>query len=306
MLYGRTILDTLHERVGDEEQLRDGPTEPGAVRAVWGRFITRHGHTDGGSLGIYGTDGPTYSSNIDALQVGSDLYRSDSDSGRRDHAGVMATYGVLDVNVDHNLLEQRLHAGTMKSHNYSIGGYWTHFEPDGAYLDAVAQYTWSHYRMTSVDFDLAHTRGTALALSAEGGYPFALDERWRLEPQAQLTYQAIHIDNYDDPASEIRYPSADSLVGRLGARLARQGRYEGWLRFNLLHEFMGKLETQFSSDDGFVPFRASPPDTWWQVGGGFSFLLKDRLTPFAALRYERTFKGNSYSYSGRFGLRYNW
>jgi outer membrane autotransporter protein len=40
-------------------------------------------------------------------------------------------------------------------------------------------------------------------------------------PQAQLVYQAINFDSFNDGAADIRFDNMDSLAGRIGARVAR-------------------------------------------------------------------------------------
>lgn len=312
-IYGRQILDTLHERVGEEEQIRGNPALADSdkwANGLWGRVILRHGKSDGDPLGVYG-DGPSYKSDLAAFQIGFDVYREqqkrdDGTEADRDHAGILATYGTMDADVDHNLLEQRFRAGKVKMTNYSIGAYWTHFEPDGAYLDAVVQATWYNMKLRSLRLPAIKTDGFGFAASLEGGYPIRFDEDWRLEPQAQLIYQALSIDSFDDPGAHVRFYDLDSLTGRIGLRLANSGDLQGWLRGNIWHEFLGNSKTEFSSADGFVPFRSDPPVTWWQIGLGTSLLVDPKLTIFGQGSYESAFDGDSHAWQGKIGVRINW
>ena len=59
------------------------------------------------------------------------------------------------------------------------------------------------------------TQGFGFAASLEGGYPF--HDGWLLEPQAQLVYQTINIDDFNDGVADVRYSNTDSLAGRIGA-----------------------------------------------------------------------------------------
>ncbi|MCV4640116.1 hypothetical protein OFB62_32955, partial [Escherichia coli] len=54
LLYGRLMLDTLHERMGDGVVGFRDTTSVG-----WGRVIGQHGDRDGHAVGIYG-NGPAY------------------------------------------------------------------------------------------------------------------------------------------------------------------------------------------------------------------------------------------------------
>ena len=65
------------------------------------------------------------------------------------------------------------------------------------------------------------TDGFGVAASLEGGYPLALSEGWILEPQAQAIFQAIEVDSFSDGFADISFDDTNSLVGRLGLRLAR-------------------------------------------------------------------------------------
>ena len=44
---------------------------------------------------------------------------------------------------------------------------------------------------------------------------------WFIEPQAQLVYQNINIDDANDIAAQVRFADVNSLAGRIGARFGR-------------------------------------------------------------------------------------
>jgi outer membrane autotransporter protein len=213
--FGRTVLDTLHERVGEEEQLRMqmGLVPGGYVNGAWGRLIGERGSVDGADDGIY-SEGPSYDWEFGGFQLGMDLYRWQRESGHRDHAGVYGAIGWAETEVDHF---DGTKAGTDRFTGYSAGGYWTHFGPNGWYVDAVVQGTWydAEADSESGQFDL-ETEGFGIATSLEGGYPFRLGGVWIVEPQAQLIYQWIELDDADDQAAEVRFRDVESLVGRVG------------------------------------------------------------------------------------------
>lgn len=82
MLYGRLMLDTLHERRGD----RVGGDAARAPNAGWARVIGQHGDRDGSKVGIYGA-GPAYDYDFWAIQGGTDLYRDGGVGTSRNQAG---------------------------------------------------------------------------------------------------------------------------------------------------------------------------------------------------------------------------
>jgi outer membrane autotransporter protein len=279
---------------------------------MWGRLIYRDGTAKGDPLGFYGGshDGPAYNSELIAFQIGMDVYRhvardENGKEGDRDHIGIMGTYGGMDANVDHNLLGFSFPAGQVRMENWSLGAFWTHFEPNGAYLDVVGDATFYKAKLQSFSLPQSKTDGFGFALSAEGGYPFRVSEHWLLEPQAQLIYQWLSLDSFNDAAAHISFRDLDSLLGRIGLRFANVGPTQVWLRGNIWHEFIAKPTTEFSSADGLVPFRADPPATWWQIGLGGSVLLANHVTAFGQGSYESAFDRDSHSWTAKFGLRFN-
>ena len=211
-IYGRHLLDTLHERVGEEEQLR-GRTDLGAggdtFNGIWGRVIGHYGHRDGDPIGIYGLNGPEFDYSFGALQTGIDVYGNENQDGTIDRAGLDYAFGHGEVDVQHNLLGRQFKGGTDSFDAGTVGAYWTRFWENNAYLDGVAQATWydvttQSLRSTLFGFPDQETSGVGLAASLEGGYPFYFGDGWQLEPQAQLIYQTVNMDSFNDGAADVQ------------------------------------------------------------------------------------------------------
>jgi outer membrane autotransporter protein len=312
-IYGRHLIDTLHERVGDEHLSE-------AANLAWGRIIGFYGHRDGHPLGIYG-GGPEFSYGFGALQAGLDVYARERANGGLDRAGLYAAFGHGQGDATHNLLGSTIEGGEDTFDAVSLAGYWTHFGAGGWYLDGVVQGTWYDTTMTG-DRGLraGETDGWGLAASIEGGYPFDLGDGWRIEPQAQLVYQTLDFADFNDGAADVRYSDLVSLAGRVGARLSRswtldsgegnggdgQLKATAWLRADLWHEFLGKPTTEFSSAEGFVPFTADFRGSWAKVGIGGSFDLRPGSSIYGNVNYERTFDGDAYAWEGKLGFKVKW
>jgi hypothetical protein len=71
LLYGRTLLDTLHERVGEEQHLRarGGASASPYNNGTWGRVIGQHGDRDGDSNGVLGS-GPKFDFDFSLCRLG--------------------------------------------------------------------------------------------------------------------------------------------------------------------------------------------------------------------------------------------
>jgi len=319
LLYGRTMLDTLHERVGEEEQLR-GRADLGGksmTNGAWGRVIGLTGARDGASSGVLGSEGPKFEYSMVALQLGMDIYRKEHSDGSRDHAGLYGAYGQIYGDVWHY---RGGRAGQDKLKAFSVGGYWTHFGAEGWYLDAVLQGTWYDATGRSNRGGLRlDTNGFGLAASLEGGYPFKFEQGWVVEPQVQLVYQHLWLDKSGDAAARVTFKDAESLAGRIGVRLAKTWQNDLsedgvstprkttlWLRTNLWHEFKGRSRTEFSSADGPVGFTSSLGGTSVEITAGMTAQFSRTGSLFWSVGYEIGLDGKSHAYNGKAGLRFNW
>ena len=310
LLYGRNLLDLLHERRGEEEGAGGRANSDGA-NVGWGRVIGTSGMQRGDALGVLGgLADPHYSYTFLGLQAGMDVYRHDRPDGSRDRAGAYFAIGGDQGRVTH--FDGKL--GDSNFAAYSLGGYWTHFGPGGWYVDAILQGTF--YDISSSanrGLPAFKTAAQGAAASIEGGYPFKLPGGYFIEPQAQLVFQNINIDNASDIAAQVRFTEVNSLAGRFGARFGRTWLMDdhsrsvtAWVRPNLWNEFRGNPTTLFSSEAGFVPFHANLGGLWGELNAGVSGQVTSTTTLYANASYQSRFDGGGFAYNGKVGLRVNW
>jgi len=309
--YGKALIGTLHDRVGEEEQLRDLSGDGFGVSGVWARVVGQDGQWDAKTGGIY-RDGPSFDDNMIAVQAGMDLFRGEQSGGARDFGGVLASVGHGHGGVSNY---DDTSAGNNRFDSYSIGGYWTHFGSNGWYLDGVLQGTWYEADATSNGPYSLSTHGFGTAVSAEGGYPFAVGGGWSLEPQSQLIYQSLSLANASDAAARVQFRDADSLAGRIGGRASRNWQWDqknypdlltGWFFANLWHEFKSDAVTAFSSQDGNVPFHSDLGGSWWELGAGLSAQLHKGTSLYATVSYDKGFGSGVKAVNGNVGMRFNW
>lgn len=342
LIYGRTIIDSLHERIGElrplempavveertiwcknpEKNFRCTTTvrlPPEAIAAGrsyasmgWARIIGRHGSQDGG--GIF-RNGPNFDYDIFAFQAGLDLYRAANADGSRDHAGVYGAIGRIRGDATHF---NGIKAGTNIIDGYTLGAYWTHFGASGWYLDGVVQGTWYNAEADSKRLISLKRVAFGFAGSLEGGYPIHLGNGWLIEPQAQLIYQAQLSGSRHDGAALVRFSDVDSLAGRLGARLAKswtleEGNFQSrprmmtaWLKASVWNEFLGSPKTSFSSASGFIPFRSDLGGAWAELKTGVDAQITANTAVYAAAGYSVGFDGRSHAYDGRLGIKVTW
>jgi len=311
LLYGRNLLDTLQERVGDEEDLRNRERLGGVASGGWGRIIGQHGNDEGDPRGIFG-DGPKFNYDIGAFQGGQDLLRRDGADGSRDHAGLYAAVGLLNGGVTHF---DRSFAGTDSMNAYSLGGYWTHFGAPGWYLDAILQGTWYDVRAISGRLPTLTTSGWGFASSLEAGYPIKLRAGWLVEPQAQIVFQTVSLGDSNDTAAIVQFRDIESVAARIGTRFARSWSLDDdpqsrsitvWIRPSFWNEFRGNPQTLFSSAAGPVPFQSNISGSWFEINGGLDARITQATAIFANVGYQVSVDRSATAYNGKMGLRVAW
>ena len=310
LLYGRAVVDTLHQRVGEQEQLRGRADLGGSPigNGAWGRIIGQRGHRDGGCPFKLG---PTYDFDFAALQAGLDVYRLQHRDGARDHVGLYAVLGTGRSSVTD---DSGNFAGRDYLAAYSLGAYWTHFGASGWYVDSVVQGTFYDTKAQSTRQAALETSGLGFAASLEGGYPFKVFGL-TVEPQAQVLYQTISLDGASDIAASVRFTDVESLAGRLGVRFAntwpmpwrsQPSLLTAWFRPSIWQDFLGDPKTLFSSATGFVPFRPNLGDEWVELSSGITLRLDRTTSLYATGSYQIDLDGRGDAWDGKFGLRVNW
>jgi len=291
--------------------------------AVWGRVFGESGDvgfgssTRAGAVRSLAANGPSYDFDMYGLQVGANLLRRDNEDGTRDVAGFYVGAGRITSDVDTPFGQA---AGSADIDGYSLGGYWTRIGESGWYLDGVVQATGYDASTRSEGRGRAPgesfgTDGWGLAASIEAGKPFALGQGWLIEPQAQLVYQHVSLDDNADHFGQFDYGNTDALYGRLGARLDRDWmtengrRMSAWASADIWSAFGASGDTTVSSLSGANPvaFHTDLGGNWGHVGLGLSGEVARNVTVFASGDYNfGVGKGDFESWGGRVGLKVKW
>ncbi|MFI8643227.1 autotransporter outer membrane beta-barrel domain-containing protein [Pseudomonas iridis] len=294
-------LGTFHDRQGDQRLL----SETGAFGAGWGRVYGKNLDQTWA-----GTVTPRLDGSLNGFQVGNDLYSSLTSGGQTQRLGFFVGHSRLQGDVDgFNEGFQDNSAGKVKLEGDSYGLYWTLTDPYGWYIDTVVmgtRFDGDSHSDRGVELD---NRGHALTLSAEAGYPFALNDTWVVEPQVQVIHQKISLDSQDDGISRVSFDSDDAWTGRLGTRL--KGRYqvsgmplEPYLRANLWHTFSGTDSVTFDHSDVIsTEQKSSTAD----IGLGVVLTLDRAVSVYASTDYSRNIDSNDLrGMSGNIGIRISW
>ncbi|WMS42789.1 autotransporter outer membrane beta-barrel domain-containing protein [Acuticoccus sp. MNP-M23] len=309
--YGLAILGTRDERISARL--------PGNHSTAWGRAIGETGSRGGGGgtaaerLNRFRNDGPGYDYNLAGFQAGYDHRLSQPGDTVQNLVGFYVGSGQIHGTVD---AVYDGPAGKVSMDAYSFGAYFNHEQASGFRLDAVLQGTfYDNARARSNLGETLENDGFGMIGSLEAGYRFDLGEGFAVEPQAQLVYQMLSMDNGADSYGRINFDAANDVFGRIGARLSRDWTLPtgevltGWARTNLWHAFGDGSQVTFEGLGGANPvsFDSGLGGTRVQLGLGASIALSDRVSLFASGDYDvRIDDYSGHALGGRIGATVRW
>lgn len=284
--YGFDAIGTYHERVGDTV-IRSGSES-------WARM--------GGQHRTHDAERFSYTSDGWFVQFGSDLYQAKTDAGTDVNAGIMAMLGSQHIDTQDRARSLNptlsINTGKVVSDAYSLGGYYSRLAQDGGYLDLVGQGTF--YRNKYQSSHEASQSGFGTVLSAEVGQPYALGANFKLEPQAQIMYQFLSLDNFNDRISNVDGVSSHTGLTRGGIRLSYD---KATIKPYILADVVQRIGGNTSVNVGGADISADFTDSWWQTGAGISVQLAEDTQIYTDAKYQRGFDGAMQGYSGRLGIK---
>ncbi|WP_249961997.1 autotransporter outer membrane beta-barrel domain-containing protein [Histophilus somni] len=298
---GYTALATLHERRGKDQTAQvQGQT--------WGRVIGKHLALDGKNR--LGAKHHSY-----GFQFGHDFAIQRTMEGGQYLTGAYVSYGTMNSTYN-DRFDDKPQTGKGKQKGWSLGLTHTRYAPSGAYVDLVGQIGFLNNQFNARNGVEAKQKGTALALSAEIGLPYALREYptkgvWLIEPQAQLVYQMLKLNSFKDDVKYIQGGYHHGLRGRLGVRAvynvqSAEGKYRPnsvYITANVLHDFMNGKGVTIGQDK----VKETLAKTWAEVGVGGQLPVGKQSHVYADVRYEHSLSGTKHEgYRGTVGFKYTW
>ncbi|WP_027039920.1 autotransporter outer membrane beta-barrel domain-containing protein [Mesorhizobium ciceri] len=294
-----TTLGTFHERRGEQSLLSNTELSP-----VWGRIFGQDS-----KMAYSGTVSPSFDGTLFGLQAGFDLFGRETASGQTDRAGLFVAYASMNGDVRGQALGwDNLSVGSMDINGTSVGGYWTRIGQGGWYLDGVLMATFFGGNATSSRDIGIDVGGTGVTASLEGGYPIALGQGWTLEPQAQLVWQQLSLDDASDRFASVSFDTDGNVTGRLGARLQGETTINGmalqpYLKANIWHDFGGTSHVNFDTTDISTEGRS----TSLEFGGGVIAKVTDKVSVFATGDYTTNLGGDKRRIlEGNLGFNVKW
>ncbi|MBU1358417.1 MAG: autotransporter outer membrane beta-barrel domain-containing protein [Gammaproteobacteria bacterium] len=277
------MLGDLHRRVGDpigSDAAKAGGTDTsangwgGAKRHAWGRALG--GTTTVSQGGVTQAESRT---SMGGFQAGVDLF-----ANPLWNAGVYAGLLRADADVKGAFGPGGLigRAGTLHTDSTYVGGYATYADPQGRHADFVLQY--GHHDVTAGSTGRGTDFGaTSLTASAEVGQRFPLSGGWGIEPQAQLIYHRLNLDNVSISGANVLQNADNAVIGRIGARLSgdlstSMGRMKPYAGVNLWHGLSGHDTTTFASAAGATPIESAVGYTSTELMVGFTLGLTPNVS----------------------------
>jgi len=294
-------IDTFHDRQGEQSLLNESGTLPAAWGRVWG------GHT------VQSQDGalnPEFDGSIYGAQAGQDVYADSTPGGQRNHYGFFVGFTRVTGDVNgYALATPNLDVGHLAINGYSLGAYWTHIGPGGWYTDAVLMGTSLTIDPLSNNGIGATTHGRSVSGSVEAGLPIPLTHGLSIEPQAQLIWQNLSINDLNDGVSTVSFKHGNTFLGRLGARL--EGTYtnsiatwQPYLRVSVLRNFGAGDDVTFGDA---TTLSGSVGQTAGQIGAGLVTKISKSSSAYATLSYLSNLGGSHQrTITGNAGVRWSW
>ena len=279
----RMEADTLHKRLGDIRDLKEGA-------GAWARVTSgqMESHKDG-----------YFKNDYTMIQAG-------IDKSEPSETGIWTT----GLAVQRREGKADFRNGDGKNRSMGIALYKSWVGNDNQYLDLVGKY--SHLKNVYKTYNVKNEKMEAKyhtnagTLSLEYGKRLS-KEKWYVQPHAQMTYTWIEGKNYLT-TSGIRAEQKDinSLIGKAGIYAGYDfGRSSHFVKAGVLHEFMGDYGVTIKGADASVTKNVDGKDSWIEIGIGGDIKVGKTDSMNVYYELEKTFGGDfETNWQATLGMRY--
>lgn len=303
--YNASIIDDLHKRLGElrhEQSLSDGPGGEMFLRYIGSNMTYKS------NVGFkqFGYD---FDMDYSAVQLGGNVLRLDGDKDSL-RGGLAYTHG-------NSRLRPKAADGFSSTtfDSDSLALYLTWQRENGFYIDGVLSFD-NHRGETDISRqgDVGSPKAKSWSASLESGYPYLFDNGLKLEPQAQLMYTRINMENFtDEDSTTVDYQDYSQTIGRLGLRADRtwvdeKGRqYTPYVRANYIRGWGGEAKTTIGAENTDISqtFASGKFGQMGELGTGGTVTFKNDLSLYAEVDYRKEINSNGargWGYTG--GVRW--
>ena len=194
--------------------------------------------------------------------------------------------------------------GGAETDAYSLAAYGTKMFDNGMFVDVIGSAATIDTDVTVDGNKKGSADNVALSLSGELGWRLPVNDKFYVEPQAELTYTYIDSDTLKlNSGVSYEIDSVDSLMGRVGFAAGLkcpENKGDVYVRVSAVHEFLGDVAVT----GGRNVHEVDGKDTWVEFGIGGQYNVNKSTYIYADV--ERT-SGASLEEDWRanVGLRYN-
>lgn len=299
------MLGDLHKRMGDELGSNAAVAANDTGRRVWGRVL----HTEP-SIRQQGTVSPQSDSNMTGFQAGLDLY-----TDPRFKLGFYV--GQLEGNMHVRGFAsgvQNKYVGFNSVRSRYLGMYGTWQDASGLYADGVLQKTEHRSDLRSLDGASARTKGDGWTASLEVGKTVELGSRWQMEPQAQIIYRSLSLDDTQLRLAQVKNHVDDDWTLRLGVRVkgsfaTSAGMLQPYGRLNLYHSSGGTNVATFGAPGGSSDIVAKGSYLSTEIAAGATLHLSKNTSFYGELGAQQAHGGGARVSSGiqaSMGVKVRW
>ncbi|MFQ1018743.1 autotransporter outer membrane beta-barrel domain-containing protein [Gilliamella sp. CG13] len=304
---GYTTLANLRERRGDIYCLNCATDDS---QNTWARIFGKHQKQDGEHR-------LNFETNIYGFQIGHDFAITSLENNGLNLFGGYLSYNRAKTDFSDKyrtkdgILISNKKTGKGESDNFSLGITNTYYTGTGTYVDLVGQLSYLRNKYNARTGKNPSTQdGWGVALSAEAGHSIPLSgTNWSIEPQAQLTYQYLKLDSFNDHIRHVDQNNPDTLRGRVGVMFAYNAtdtedqKTSVYGIVNILHDFFSPDDVKIGHDKLSEKFNK----TWGEIGLGLNIPITTQSELYGDVRYEHNFGGSKHqSFRGNIGLKINW
>jgi outer membrane autotransporter protein len=301
------MLGNMHQRTGDNfaTGINNTSTPAQGYRQAWGRIIS----TDR-TISQSGTVSPSSKGRLTGFQAGTDLW---ADPNFRVGVYVGELEGDMRVNGFASGLVNR-EVGTNDLKSQYLGAYATWKNEGGLYVDGVLQAGRLRYTASPMLGWSRGGRGNSLLASIEVGQPFAIAERWTIEPQVQLVHQRVSLGDVGIAGALVQQDSRKGWVARAGVRVKGEiatgaGLLQPYVRVNVYRSSSGTDVTRFVGPAGFADIATRTGGTSTELAAGATLQVAENMSVYAELGKQWGSSGDARVKSGvnaSVGVKVRW
>ncbi|MGF7162815.1 outer membrane autotransporter protein [Rhodoligotrophos appendicifer] len=263
-----------------------------------GRFVDRRGfnwseapsawiRAFGGGFNLDDDTGVGIDATTAGALMGLDILALPEMGGAR--IGLMAGYAYSSADVTGRDVGS---AGSTGGNMTAIGGYVSYMAQD-IFADLSMQYQIVSADLQAVAQSDRSIKGGVFGLSVESGFTYDVAENISLVPMAQLLYQIVSLDKFNNGVSNVDFDSNDALLGRLG--ITAMTDYRGMMAFGgigLSNQFLKNMTTiidglEIETNTG--GFRA-------EITAGMQAVLSSGITASFSGEYDIGLNGEAEAY----------